>query len=170
MVTATSQASGRAVTHTKRARPDFTSTVVATHSAIAASIWFAMPNSGHRLLMPPSGSIVPIVEEVAPAATTSPLQISTLGYQLVRPSAGTTLPSRSCSMKRATRVPASTVVRMNSASNMIAKWYQTASNVSPNALEKMLAMPTASDGAPPVRANSVRLAHLLRERAASARR
>ena len=58
-------------------------------------------------------------------------------------------------MKRATRVPASTVVRMNSASNMIAKWYQTASNVSPNALEKMLAMPTASEGAPPVRANSV---------------
>ena len=58
-------------------------------------------------------------------------------------------------MKRPTRVPASSVVRMNSASNMIAKWYQTASSVSPNALEKMLAMPTASDGAPPVRANSV---------------
>ena len=30
------------------------------------------------------------------------------------------------SMNRATRVPASTVVRMNSASNMIAKWYQNA--------------------------------------------
>ena len=58
-------------------------------------------------------------------------------------------------MNRATRVPASTVVRMNSASNMIAKWYQTASNVLPNAFEKMLAMPTASEGAPPVRANSV---------------
>ena len=29
-------------------------------------------------------------------------------------------------MNRATRVPASTVVRMNSASNMIAKWYQNA--------------------------------------------
>ena len=66
-------------------------------------------------------------------------------------------------MKRATRVPASTVVRMNSASNMIAKWYQTASSVSPNALEKMLAMPTASDGAPPVRANSVASPISLRE-------
>jgi hypothetical protein len=44
---------------------------------------------------------------------------------------------------------------MNSASNMIAKWYQTESNVLPKAFEKMLAMPTASDGAPPVRANNV---------------
>ena len=52
-------------------------------------------------------------------------------------------------------MPASTVVKMNNASNMMAKWYQTASNVLPNALEKMLAMPTASDGAPPVRANNV---------------
>ena len=34
------------------------------------------------------------------------------------------LPIVSCSMNRATRVPASTAVRMNSASNMIAKWYQ----------------------------------------------
>ena len=30
-------------------------------------------------------------------------------------------------MKRPTRVPASSVVRMKSASNMIAKWYQSAS-------------------------------------------
>ena len=29
-------------------------------------------------------------------------------------------------MNRPTRVPASSVVRMNSASNMIAKWYQSA--------------------------------------------
>ena len=39
----------------------------------------------------------------------------------MRPIAGTTFPSRSCNMNRATRVPASTVVRMNSASNMMAK-------------------------------------------------
>ena len=32
-------------------------------------------------------------------------------------------------MKRPTRVPASSVVRMKSASNMIAKWYQSASAV-----------------------------------------
>jgi hypothetical protein len=32
------------------------------------------------------------------------------------------LPSVSCNMKRPTLVPASTVVRMNRASNMIAKW------------------------------------------------
>ena len=37
----------------------------------------------------------------------------------------------------------------------MAKWYQTASSPEPNAEEKMLAMPTASEGAPPVRANSV---------------
>ena len=46
---------------------------------------------------------------------------STLGYQLVRPSGAHTCPSRSWSMKRPTRVPASSVVRMKSASNMIAK-------------------------------------------------
>ena len=34
-------------------------------------------------------------------------------------------------MKRPTRVPASTVVRMNRASNMIAKWYQNALRASP---------------------------------------
>src|SRR5690606_24087867 len=45
--------------------------------------------------------------------------------------------------------------RMNTASNMMAKWYQSASMLSPKALEKMLAMPTANDGAPPVRANKV---------------
>ena len=58
-------------------------------------------------------------------------------------------------MKRPTRVPASSVVRMNSTSNMMAKWYHSASRPLPNVLPKMLAMPTASDGAPPVRANSV---------------
>ncbi|SLH01641.1 Uncharacterised protein [Mycobacteroides abscessus subsp. abscessus] len=55
-------------------------------------------------------------------------------------------------MNRATRVPASMVVRMNSASNMIAKWYQNDFMLSPprkrwNTSE----MPTARVGAPPVR-------------------
>ena len=54
--------------------------------------------------------------------------------------------------KRPTRVPASIVVRMNSASNMIAKWYQYAIRpVMPGRPLKICAMPTASDTAPPVR-------------------
>src|SRR5690349_16595821 len=62
------------------------------------------------------------------------------------------LPSVSCNMNRPTRVPASTVVRMNSASNMMAKWYQNAlSEAPPSTPEKMCAIPTASVGAPPVR-------------------
>ncbi len=58
-------------------------------------------------------------------------------------------------MKRPTRVPASTVVRMNTASNMMAKWYHTLMRPRPKLVPKMLAMPTASDGAPPVRAKRV---------------
>jgi len=54
-------------------------------------------------------------------------------------------------MKRPTRVPASMVVRMKSASNMIAKWYQSAIHPWPNALANMWAMPSAKVGAPPVR-------------------
>ena len=54
-------------------------------------------------------------------------------------------------MKRPTRVPASTVVRMNRASNMIAKWYQKARRPSPVAPAKIVDMPMASVGAPPVR-------------------
>ena len=55
-------------------------------------------------------------------------------------------------MNRATRVPASTVVRMNSASNMIAKWYQNAASPEPPKAELSTCdMPNASVGAPPVR-------------------
>ena len=53
-----------------------------------------------------------------------------------------------------TRVPASTVVRMNRASNMIAKWYQKAFRLSAVAPAKISDMPIASVGAPPVRATS----------------
>ncbi len=64
-------------------------------------------------------------------------------------------------MKRPTRVPVSIVVRMNNASNMMAKWYHKADSVLPPpprtvvTPEKMCAMPTARDGAPPVRAIKV---------------
>ncbi len=55
-------------------------------------------------------------------------------------------------MKRPARVPASTAVRMNSASNRIAKWYQNAIMAwPPTTWCRMWAMPTASVGAPPAR-------------------
>ena len=58
-------------------------------------------------------------------------------------------------MKRPTLVPASMVVRMNSASNMMAKWYHSAMAVlPPSTFEKSCAMPTARLGAPPVRDSS----------------
>src|SRR4051812_5867944 len=75
------------------------------------------------------------------------------GYQEVRPIAGHTCDNASCNMNRPTRVPASKVVRMNTASNMMAKWYHKAIRLWPNSEPKMLDIPTASDGAPPVRAN-----------------
>lgn len=65
---------------------------------------------------------------------------------------GQKLPSASESMNRATRVPASTEVRMNRASNMIAKWYQKLIMASPPKILCMIvARPTARVGAPPVR-------------------
>ena len=68
-------------------------------------------------------------------------------------------------MKRPTRVPASSVVRMKSASNMIAKWYQSAFSAEPpSTREKISAMPTARLGAPPVRESSAVLADLARQR------
>ncbi|MNP26885.1 hypothetical protein D3C76_1197640 [compost metagenome] len=74
----------------------------------------------------------------------------------VRLSAGTNEPSKSCSMKRPARVPASTAVRMNSASNRIAKWYQNAMVFSPGSTVcRICAIPTARVGAPPARARTV---------------
>ncbi len=59
-------------------------------------------------------------------------------------------------MKRPARVPASTAVRMKSASNRIAKWYQKAIMAGPPmAWCRMCAMPTASVGAPPARPRMV---------------
>ena len=54
------------------------------------------------------------------------------------------------------RVPESMVVRMKTASNMMAKWYQYAiSERMPGRPLKICAMPTASDTAPPVRPTTI---------------
>ena len=59
-VQTSSQAVGqRASPRRKRSRFILNSTTVQSSSAIAASIWLAMPNSGHSVLMPPSGSTTP---------------------------------------------------------------------------------------------------------------
>src|SRR5664280_999690 len=58
-VTLATQASGTRVAKQLRNLPILRSTVVAKHKAITESSWFAMPNRGHRLLMPPSGSMTP---------------------------------------------------------------------------------------------------------------
>ena len=84
--------------------------------------------------------------------TTSAVETSVPGSQSVRSSGFQIPPRNSWTMKRATRVPASMVVRMNSASNMIAKWYQY--DIRPRSAgrpEKICAKPTASETAPPVR-------------------
>ena len=74
------------------------------------------------------------------------------GRQEVSLNFGTKLPIESWSMKRATRVPASTAVRMKRASNMMAKWYQNAIiAVPPMNCCMMWARPTARVGAPPER-------------------
>ena len=58
-VTVTSHTSGTQVIHMYFAPCILSRMVVATHSAMAASNWLAMPNSGHSELMPPSGSRTP---------------------------------------------------------------------------------------------------------------
>ncbi len=130
-------------------------TTVTTVSAIAASSWLAIPNSGNRVLIPPSGSVTPISRMLPHAATTMMLHTHAPTRQLGLRSfvmGPPRLLSPSESMNRATRVPASTVVRMNSASNMIAKWYQNGlSPVPPNTWCSTSDIPKASVGAPPVR-------------------
>src|SRR5688572_16913767 len=76
------------------------------------------------------------------------------GNQEVRAKGLHTLPMRSWIMNRPTRVPASTVVSMNRASNIMAKWYQNACRAAPKmpvTPAKIADIPTASVGAPPVR-------------------
>ena len=78
------------------------------------------------------------------------------GSQSVRSNFFQTRPPNSWTMNRATRVPASIVVRIKSASNMMAKWYQNDMNeLSPGIPEKIWANPTASETAPPGRPATV---------------
>src|SRR5580704_11987816 len=120
-VTETSHASGTSVTAAYFARCILIMIVVATHRATIASSWLAIPNSGHNELIPPSGSFTPCQRKYPHAPTISALVARIDGYQLVLPSGLYTCASASCTMKRATRVPASSTVNMKSASNISAK-------------------------------------------------
>ena len=95
------------------ARPILIMIVVATHSATVARSWFEIPNSGHKELIPPSGSFTPCQRKYPHAATIRPLVPRIDGYQLVRPNGFHTWPRASCTMNRPTRVPASSTVKMN---------------------------------------------------------
>src|ERR1041384_767091 len=109
-----------------------------------------MPNIGQIC------EIDPVRMKYAHPKTTSDVEISVPGSQLVFSNDFHPRPRNSCTMKRPTRVPVSIVVRMKSASNMIAKWYQYDIRCERNGMpEKICAKPTASETAPPVRPTSV---------------
>src|SRR6478735_4771423 len=72
VVHTTSQVAGAIVTNAKRSRFILNSTTVHTVSAIAASIWLAVPNNGQRVQMPPNGSITPVYKKYPHIATESP--------------------------------------------------------------------------------------------------
>ena len=111
-----------------------------------------MPNSGYSVWMPPRGSVTPMRSSEPQAATTTAVVAQAPTCQDGSLNFGQTLPRASPSWKRATRVTASTAERMNSASNMMAKWYQKPIIVRPPPIWwRMCAMPTESVGAPPVR-------------------
>ena len=59
IVQTTSHVAGTIVTHANRSRFILNRTTVHTVNAIAASIWLAVPNSGHSVQIPPNGSITP---------------------------------------------------------------------------------------------------------------
>ena len=102
--------------------------------------------------MPPYGSLTPAYNRYPHIAQASADPTTLLLHARVSLNVGIPWPTRSWIMKRQTRVPASTVVRMNSASNRMAKWYQIPISARPpRKLEKIVAMPTARVGAPPVR-------------------
>src|SRR5450756_2666613 len=97
--------------------------------------------------MPPIGSFTPTYNMYPHNPTTTALADQDAGFHEMSAYLCQRLPIVSCSMKRPTRVPASTAVRMKSASNMIAKWYQNAARPPPNALVKISEMPKARVGA-----------------------
>ena len=61
MVTTAANASGTATIHRYLKEPRLATMARQTASAIAASSWLAMPNSGKSVLMPPSGSVTPMI-------------------------------------------------------------------------------------------------------------
>src|SRR5215212_10110334 len=131
-------------------RPELRITAVPTQSATAASNWLAIPNIGQIC------EIEPVRMKYDQAKTTAKVEISVPGSQLVFSNGFQARPRNSWTMKRATRVPVSIVVRMKSASNMMAKWYQYDISPPRNGMpEKIWANPTASETAPPVRPTSV---------------
>src|SRR6516162_3102849 len=68
IVIETSQPNGKSVTQAKRLLPILITIVVHTQSAMVAKSWFEIPNRGHRLLMPPSGSSTPWIRKYPQAA------------------------------------------------------------------------------------------------------
>ena len=151
IVTTDANANGTAGIHSQPRTPPRAASDMQTANAIAASSWLAIPNRGKKVLMPPSGSVTPKIRIAPQPATITAVQAQEPSRHEVSRNLGTMLPRDSWSWKRATRVPASTAVRMNSASNMIAKWYQN--EVSPELVSccMMWARPNARVGAPPVR-------------------
>ncbi len=152
-VTVSSHTSGRPGIQAQRNSPIFITTVKTRHRAMQASSWLAMPKSGNSVLMPPSGSVTPMTRIEPQPMTTIAEQTQAPTRQdgsLNFPRPGM-LPIASENMKRATRVPASMVVRMNSASNITAKWYQKAFMPAPPKKDMTCDIPKASVGAPPVR-------------------
>ena len=106
------------MTHAYFVRPRLITIVVATASATTASSWFATPKSGHTVLM------LPVQMKYAHANTIRIVATTVPGSQSVRANGFQARPRNSCSRNRPMRVPESIVVRMNTASNMMAKWYQ----------------------------------------------
>src|SRR6476620_3667835 len=83
VVHATSQVAGAIVTSAKRSRFILNSTTVHSVSAIAASIWLAVPNKGHSVQIPPNGSITPLYKKYPHRATESPEPIRLLVQEAV---------------------------------------------------------------------------------------
>ena len=95
VVHTTSQVAGAIVTSAKRSRFILNNTTVHTVNAIAASIWLAVPNSGHSVQIPPNGSITPTKRKYPHNATESADPIRLLVQDEVSLKAGTALPIKS---------------------------------------------------------------------------
>ena len=68
--------------------PVLISMAVPTLKAIAASIWLAIPNNGHRILTPPLGSITPMYKKYPQHKTTIALDNIMEGNHDVSPNLG----------------------------------------------------------------------------------